>query len=184
MNKQAQFQIENFSSFNNGDLGRDLERIITIAESLYENNETLSISEECEATFDLNFGICVEGTSYWYGNEEERNKDLCLLVNIISSHCIFNYYEKDLKAKFSTRDRVLEVFHKGNLLHTEPISDTSDYWFGIDIGDISMDFNFWEDDFEKNGFSLALYSNKKDLDGFLSTDTDILASIPLETVTN
>ena len=180
MTKQGQFQVDNFNSFHNGDLGSDLERIITSAESLYANNESLSISGDFEESFDSPYGICVEGTSYWYGNKEERDEDLKLLVELVANYCIFNYYAKDLTAKFNPGDKILEIFHKGSLLHTECLPETEDYWIGIGIGDVHMDFNFWEDEFRESKFVLTLYPVTQDVDGFFHTDTDIFEEIPLE----
>lgn len=88
MTKQGQFQIDNFNSFYNSDLGSDLERIITTAESLYENGESLSISKDFEVSFDYPYGVCVEGNSYWYVNEEERSEDLKLLVELVTDYLI------------------------------------------------------------------------------------------------
>lgn len=181
MTKQGQFQVDNFDKFHNSDLGTDLERIITTAESLYENDESLSISEDNEESFDCPYGICVEGTSYWYANEEERNKDLRTLVDLVTNYCIYNHFIKNLTAKFYPGENMLELFEKGKLFHTETIENTEDHWFGIGMDTFfDVDFNFWEDDTDENRYVLTLYPIvKKDEEGFYSTDTEIFERIPL-----
>lgn len=91
MTKQGQFQVDNFDKFHNSDLGFDLERIITSAESLYENNESLSISRDNEESFDYPYGICVEGTCYFYANESEREDDMNKLVDLVKEYLLNNF---------------------------------------------------------------------------------------------
>lgn len=97
MTKQGQFQVDNFDKFHNIDLGSDLERIITNAESLYENGESLSISGGFEESFDYPYEICAEGTCYFYANKEERDEDLKILVDLVADYCKNNYSKIEIK---------------------------------------------------------------------------------------
>jgi hypothetical protein len=97
MKKQGQFQVDNFDKFHNSDLGTDLERIITTAESLYENDESLSISRDNEESFEYPYGICVEGTSYWYANESKREEDMYKLVDLVKEYLLNNYSTVETK---------------------------------------------------------------------------------------
>jgi hypothetical protein len=181
MTKQGQFQVDNFNYFHNSDLGSDLERIITSAESLYENDESLSISKDFEESFDYPYGVCVEGTSYWYVNEDERDEDLKLLVDLVAGYCIVNYYSKDLKAKFNAGDKILEIFHRGKLIHVEPMSDTKNYWFDLNIGIVNMEFNFCEDEFRESNFVLTLHAVIQDVDEFFHKDINEKITLEIET---
>ena len=88
MTKQGQFQVDNFDKFHNGDLGSDLERIITTAESFYDNNQSIAITEDNEESFENPFGILAEDTTYWYANEDERDADLKKLLELISKYLL------------------------------------------------------------------------------------------------
>ncbi len=180
MKKQGQFQVDNFDKFHNGDLGSDLERVITTAESLYENDESLSISKDFEESFDYPFGICVEGTSYWYANEDERNEDCKLLVGLVADYCIFNYSVKDFKGKYNPGDKILEIFHKEKLIHTESISDVEDCWLGLSIDDTNMDFNFYKYNEKENKFCLTMYPTNQDSYGLWHTNSGIFSRIKVE----
>jgi hypothetical protein len=182
MTKQGQFQVDNFNSFHNSDLGSDLERIITSAESLYENGESLSISKDFEEGFDNPFGILAEDTTYWYANEDERDEDLKKLLELILQYLFTKYCIKDLTAKFYPGDNIVELFKKGELIHTEALTTTEDEWFGVNIdGKNEVDFNFSENKFETKKYVLTIYPHVfEDGDGFWHTDTDIFERIPLE----
>jgi len=181
MTKQGQFQVDNFNKFLNGDLGSDLERIITKAESLYESNENIAITSDYEENLEYPFGILAEDTTYWYSDEDDRDADLKILLQIISSYFFMKYCIKDLTAKFYPGDNIVELFKKGELIHTETLTETEDDWFGVNIdGKNEVDFNFWEDEMNEQKYVLNIYPIvEQDKDGFWSTDTQIFETIPL-----
>jgi len=91
------------------------------------------------------------------------------------------YCIKDLTAKFYPGDNIVELFKKGELIHTETLSTTEDDWFGVNIdGKNEVDFNFWEDEFETTKYVLTIYPDvTQDADGFWHTDTEIFERIPM-----
>ncbi|HKK62489.1 MAG TPA: hypothetical protein VJ951_08010 [Bacteroidales bacterium] len=62
--------------FNNGDLSFDIEKI--------ENFDVpITVSKAYDSNLDSPYTIDVEGTSYWYAEQEERDADFEKLKSIV-----------------------------------------------------------------------------------------------------
>ena len=86
MRQQSEFQKKYFKKFHNGDLGMDLEKIISNVESLYWNNEIIAYGKIYDEFLDYPYEILVEDNSYFYAEEKERDEDLKTLSELISNY--------------------------------------------------------------------------------------------------
>jgi hypothetical protein len=125
-------------------------------------------------------------------NQKHLLEDVYWLEEIIDSEGFNKWQEensfdnviKTLTAKFNTDTNMVEIFEDGNLIHEYEVECTEDEWFGTNIKGREVDFNFWEDELDKDKFVLTIYHVvEKDKDGFYHTNTDIFERIPMEIVT-
>jgi hypothetical protein len=183
MSKQSEFQKRNFNEFNNADLGSDLERIITNAESLYWNNESIAYGKSYDEVLDYPYEILVEDNSYFYAEEKERDEDLKTLSELISNYLFTEYCLKGLRAVFYNSEKKIELYKDDKLIHTENSVYEDDFWFGINIdGKHEVDFNFWKDTI-MNEYVLNIYPIvTQNEDGFWKTDYDIFERVNFETI--
>lgn len=66
--------------FNNGNLARDFEKIMTYS--------ILGIDKNQDDNLDLPYIVDVNDTGYFYGNKLERNQDFALLKLKINEQCV------------------------------------------------------------------------------------------------
>lgn len=185
MSRESEFQKKNFNKFHNGDLGFDLEKIITNAVSLYFAGDMIAYGKSYDEFLDYPYEILVEDESYFYAEEKERDEDLKTLSELISNFLFTEFCLKGLKGVFNKKEKTVEIYKDGNLIHKEEnVVEEQDFWFGMNIdGKHEVDFNLWEDDTDLNKYILTIYPIvKEDKDGFWSTDFSIFERVNLEII--